>query len=174
MLAGVYKLFGVTLHVGGQITPIPVALLGIGLIGLRGWIPPRAILYTFVSLWAALAIFPVMALPLLLGGVTGAEFGRVLSVLLATLFLSLALGMFISTISRESRHASRPSPSRSLHPHTVNYGGPPRPAKPNTTSPARLRKVRRTPTVRAGPFGRMMVVRPSHAKSPSTNSLSEP
>jgi ABC-type transport system involved in multi-copper enzyme maturation permease subunit len=57
------------------------------------------------SLYGLLAIFPVMALPLLLGGVTGAEFGRVLLVLLTTLFLSLALGMFISTISREARSA---------------------------------------------------------------------
>jgi ABC-type transport system involved in multi-copper enzyme maturation permease subunit len=57
------------------------------------------------SLYGLLAIFPVMALPLLLGGVTGAEFGRVLSVLLTTLFLSLALGMSISTISREARSA---------------------------------------------------------------------
>src|SRR4030095_2260387 len=57
------------------------------------------------SLYGLLAIFPVMALPLLLGGVTGAEFGRVLLVLLTTLFLSLALGMMISTISREARSA---------------------------------------------------------------------
>jgi len=57
------------------------------------------------SLCGLLAIFPVMALPLLLGGVTGAEFGRVLSVLLVTLFLSLALGLFVSTNSRESRNA---------------------------------------------------------------------
>src|SRR5207249_1421786 len=57
------------------------------------------------SLYGLLAIFPVMALPLLLGGVTGAEFGRVLLVLLTTLFLSLALGMFLSTISREAPSA---------------------------------------------------------------------
>ena len=57
------------------------------------------------SLYGLLAIFPVMALPLLLGGVSGAEFGRTLSVLLTTLFLSLALGLFISTISREARSA---------------------------------------------------------------------
>jgi ABC-type transport system involved in multi-copper enzyme maturation permease subunit len=57
------------------------------------------------SLYGLLAIFPVMALPLLLGGVTGAEFGRVLLVLLTTLFLSLALGMMVSTLSREARSA---------------------------------------------------------------------
>jgi len=57
------------------------------------------------SLYGLLAIFPVMGLPLLLGGVTGAEFSRVLLVLLTTLFLSLALGMLISTLSREARSA---------------------------------------------------------------------
>src|SRR6185503_229455 len=57
------------------------------------------------SLYGLLAIFPVMALPLLLGGVTGAEFGRVLLVLLTTLFLSLGLGLFMSTISRAARSA---------------------------------------------------------------------
>jgi ABC-type transport system involved in multi-copper enzyme maturation permease subunit len=57
------------------------------------------------SLYGLLAIFPVMALPLLLGGVTGSEFGRVLLVVLTTLFLSLVLGMFVSAISREARSA---------------------------------------------------------------------
>jgi ABC-type transport system involved in multi-copper enzyme maturation permease subunit len=57
------------------------------------------------SLYGLLAIFPVLALPLLLGGVTGAEFGRVLLVLLTTLFLSLTLGVVVSTLSREARHA---------------------------------------------------------------------
>lgn len=49
---------GVTLHVGGWVTPIPVALLGISLVGLRGWVPLRALLYTFVGLWAALSLVP--------------------------------------------------------------------------------------------------------------------
>jgi len=57
------------------------------------------------ALYGLIAIFPVMALPLLLGGVTGSEFGRVLLVLVTTLFLSLVLGMFFSTISREARTA---------------------------------------------------------------------
>ena len=52
---------GITLHVGGRVTPIPVVLLGISFIGLRGWIPLRAILYTFIGLWAGLAIVPVVS-----------------------------------------------------------------------------------------------------------------
>lgn len=57
------------------------------------------------SVYGLLATFPVLALPLLLGGVTGGEFSRVVLVLLLTLFLSLALGLFVSTISREARQA---------------------------------------------------------------------
>jgi hypothetical protein len=52
---------GITLHVGGHITPIPVVLLAVGFVGLRGWIPLRAILYTFIGLWAGLAIVPVVS-----------------------------------------------------------------------------------------------------------------
>jgi hypothetical protein len=52
---------GITLHVGGHITPIPVVLLAISFVGLRGWIPLRAILYTFIGLWAGLAIVPVVS-----------------------------------------------------------------------------------------------------------------
>src|ERR1041385_8310692 len=59
-------------------------------------------LHAFYGLLAAL---PVMALPLLMGGVTGGEFGRVCLMLLATLFLSLGVGMAVSAISRESRNA---------------------------------------------------------------------
>ena len=52
---------GITLHVGGHVTPIPVALLAVGFVGLRGLIPLRAILYTFIGLWAGLAIVPVVS-----------------------------------------------------------------------------------------------------------------
>ena len=51
---------GITLHVAGRVTPIPVVLLGLSFVGLRGWIPLRAILYTFIGLWAGLAIVPVV------------------------------------------------------------------------------------------------------------------
>ena len=55
--------------------------------------------------YGMVAIFPVLAIPLLLGGVTPAEFWRVIFVCLNTLFLSLAAGMFASSISRLERKA---------------------------------------------------------------------
>jgi len=57
------------------------------------------------SFYGLLAIFPILALPLLLGGVTGAEFWRVILVLMSTLFFSLAVGMLISAVSDEARQA---------------------------------------------------------------------
>jgi ABC-type transport system involved in cytochrome c biogenesis permease component len=55
--------------------------------------------------YGLLAIFPVMAIPLLAGGVTLAEFGRVVLVCLNTLFITLAVGMFSSAINRDERRA---------------------------------------------------------------------
>jgi ABC-type transport system involved in cytochrome c biogenesis permease component len=52
-----------------------------------------------------IAILPVFALPLLMGGVTRGEFLRVILALLAALFLSLSLGMFVSALNREARQA---------------------------------------------------------------------
>jgi len=52
-----------------------------------------------------LAIVPIMALPLLMGGMTVGEFWRVTLVLVMTLYLSLSVGMFISAVSREARGA---------------------------------------------------------------------
>jgi hypothetical protein len=57
------------------------------------------------SVYGLLAVFPILGLPLLLGGVTGAEFGRVVLVLLVTLFLSLSLGMAVSAIASDARQA---------------------------------------------------------------------
>ncbi len=53
------------------------------------------------ALYSLLAAFPILALPLLVGGVTGTEFARSLLVIGNTLFLSLAIGMLVSSISRE-------------------------------------------------------------------------
>ena len=52
------------------------------------------------SFYSLLAIFPILAIPLPLGGVTGGEFWRVVAVLINTLFLSLTLGMFVSSLGR--------------------------------------------------------------------------
>ena len=55
--------------------------------------------------YAVLAVVPVMALPLLLGGVEPGEFGRMALVVVNTLFFSLALGMCVSALSRSPRKA---------------------------------------------------------------------
>jgi ABC-type transport system involved in cytochrome c biogenesis permease component len=57
------------------------------------------------SIYGLVATFPVLALPLLMGGVTVGEFLRVVLALAATLLLSLSLGMFVSAVVRESRQA---------------------------------------------------------------------
>ncbi|PWU10997.1 MAG: hypothetical protein C5B50_24285 [Verrucomicrobia bacterium] len=57
------------------------------------------------AIYGLLAVLPLLALPLLMGGVSKAEFLRVTLALLTTLFFSLSLGMVISTFSREARQA---------------------------------------------------------------------
>jgi hypothetical protein len=57
------------------------------------------------SLHGVLAVVPMLAVPLLMGGVTGGEFGRMALVMLNTLFFSLALGMFVSSVSRSALKA---------------------------------------------------------------------
>jgi hypothetical protein len=57
------------------------------------------------SVYGVLAILPVLALPVLMGGVTVGEFWRVVLALLVTLFLSLSLGMFVSAFQHETRPA---------------------------------------------------------------------
>ena len=56
-------------------------------------------------LYGVTAVFPVMAIPLLMGGVTVDELGRVALVTLNTLFFSLAVGMFCSALCRDERAA---------------------------------------------------------------------
>src|SRR3989454_7411554 len=51
------------------------------------------------------AIIPVLAIPLLLGGVSIEEFRRMTLVLANTLFFSLALGILVSAMSRDARKA---------------------------------------------------------------------
>ena len=58
------------------------------------------------TLYGMLAVFPVMAIPLLMGGVTGAEFGRVILVAVNNLFFSLAVGMFCSAVCRDERKSA--------------------------------------------------------------------
>ncbi len=55
--------------------------------------------------YGLLAIFPVMAIPLLLGGVTVQEFWRAVLVSINNMFFSLAVGMFCSAVSLDERKA---------------------------------------------------------------------
>ena len=54
---------------------------------------------------ALVAMLPVLAIPLLMGSIAGKSVGQVAMVLGNTLFLSLAVGVLVSTFSRDSRHA---------------------------------------------------------------------
>ena len=53
--------------------------------------------------YALLAIFPMLALPLLAGGVTAGEFWRMSLALVTTMLLSLVTGIVVSSVFRETR-----------------------------------------------------------------------
>jgi hypothetical protein len=55
--------------------------------------------------YALLAVFPILALTLLLGGVTGAQFWQTSLALVNAMFISLAAGLFVSVVSRDSQKA---------------------------------------------------------------------
>ncbi len=57
------------------------------------------------AFYGLLAIFPVLAVPLLMGGITNQEFWRMALVLVNTFVFSLAVGMFVSSVSKSSRKA---------------------------------------------------------------------
>ncbi len=57
------------------------------------------------SFYGLTAIFPVLAIPLLMGGVTNGEFWRIAMVLANTFFFSLAVGMLMSAVCESARKA---------------------------------------------------------------------
>ena len=57
------------------------------------------------ALYGLLALLPVLGLPLLLGGVTGREFWRMALALVNALLFSLALGLAVSAVARDSQRA---------------------------------------------------------------------
>lgn len=57
------------------------------------------------SVYCLLAIFPALAIPIVLGGTTGGEFWRLALMLANTLFFSLSAGLFVSSISFHDRKA---------------------------------------------------------------------
>ena len=60
---------------------------------------------SITAIYGLLAIFPIMGIPLLLGGVAPAEFWRVVLVCLNNLFFSLTLGLICSTLCKDERKA---------------------------------------------------------------------
>jgi hypothetical protein len=57
------------------------------------------------AFYALLALLPITAMPLLLGGVTGAEFWRRALALVITMFISLVTGLLASTFHLQSQRA---------------------------------------------------------------------
>jgi ABC-type transport system involved in multi-copper enzyme maturation permease subunit len=74
---------------------------------LRGYdvVLGKLLSHSLVAVYGLLAAFPIIGISFLIGGVTGAEFGRSMLVLFNTLFFSLAAGVFVSSISRDSHKA---------------------------------------------------------------------
>jgi ABC-type transport system involved in cytochrome c biogenesis permease component len=60
---------------------------------------------SLAGFYGLLAVFPVLAIPLLLGGITNGEFWRMVLALVNTFLFSLAVGVFSSALSRDFRHA---------------------------------------------------------------------
>jgi ABC-type transport system involved in multi-copper enzyme maturation permease subunit len=71
---------------------------------LRGYdvVLGKVAIHALQSVYAFLAAFPVVGTCFLLGGVTGTEFFRIIVLLMATLFLSLSIGVLVSACNRET------------------------------------------------------------------------
>lgn len=74
---------------------------------LTGWdvVAGKLVALALVPFQAVLAVFPVVALSVFLGGVTYGEFWRVLLVVLLGLWMSLAVGMWVSSWVTDDRQA---------------------------------------------------------------------
>jgi ABC-type transport system involved in cytochrome c biogenesis permease component len=63
----------------------------------------KLVAHSLDAFYGLVAILPVLGLPLLMGGVTPGEFGRVALVLINTLFLSLTIGIALSAVARQEQ-----------------------------------------------------------------------
>src|SRR6266581_487332 len=74
---------------------------------LRGYdvVAGKLLATSLRAFFPLLAFFPIVAVTLLMGGVAGAQFWKTSVALLNALFFSLAAGMFVSAISRDSQKA---------------------------------------------------------------------
>src|SRR5207249_7315885 len=60
---------------------------------------------SIAGFYGLMAIFPILAVPLLLGGLSYGEFWRGVLVVVNTFLFSLATGVFVSAVSRSARKA---------------------------------------------------------------------
>ena len=60
---------------------------------------------SLLGFYGLLAVLPILAIPLLMGGVTGETFWKTILALITTMLLSLGVGMFTSALSRDSQKA---------------------------------------------------------------------
>lgn len=65
----------------------------------------KCLAHSINAFYALLAVVPAAALPFVMGGVGAGEFVRMALVLLNTLVLSLAMGIFVSALCRETQNA---------------------------------------------------------------------
>ena len=74
---------------------------------LRGYdvVGGKLVATSLNAFYGLLAILPMLAIPLLMGGVTSGEFWRMALVLTNTFFFSLSVGMFVSAVSHSPRKA---------------------------------------------------------------------
>ena len=74
---------------------------------LRGYdvVLGKLLVTSLRGFYALLAVFPILAITLLLGGVTGEEFWKAILALINAMFVSLSAGMFVSALSREAQKA---------------------------------------------------------------------
>jgi hypothetical protein len=74
---------------------------------LRGYdvVGGKLVASSLNAFYGLIAIFPLLAIPLLMGGITNGEFWRTTLVLLNTFLFSLSVGMFVSSISKYPRKA---------------------------------------------------------------------
>lgn len=65
----------------------------------------RLVSSSLTSVYGVMGLLPIAGLTMLYGGVTFGEFGRLALVLANTLFVSLAVGLFVSTVATDARKA---------------------------------------------------------------------
>ncbi|MSU63623.1 MAG: hypothetical protein EXS31_14700 [Pedosphaera sp.] len=74
------------------------------------------------GLYGVLAVMPILAVPLVLGGVSFGEFGQMALLLVNTVFFSLAVALLVSSLSRNERKAAFATAAAVLTPTLIPVG----------------------------------------------------